>query len=896
MAHFGVQKAKSKALVALATAAAISGAAFNSAPANAANMMQIGTFSIEADGKLPAVEGGWSQNYDYWTYEVSEEETGLHKIQTNNYFGCDARTGTSGSGVLLKNKEAFQNFVTNYQGAADKMIQACEQVTDSHKSGKLGVYEIEFNSEEGRAYQNSIYTTYSGEIFTVKTDLDFDPEAHLEEKSESSHLLVRNTFNQNGKMSFQVTPKKVGHTKLRYVKGDQTLGDFSIYVSDIEDIDSEGNIYYNNPDRYGDDYFAVYAHYIGTEALDLDGIETNLPSGRIYLEIGTRGNEAMSETGTDSPVTVGTKNNPLTLNLGSLNSELRINGGSHVKFTGNINNDITISKNTLVEGDPLVGSLTVESDSTQNSGEKRRIDNEGDLTIKGGTYNNIQIAGGNIDIQGGSFRQEGEAATMSNDSIVRGSSDGSITISGADTKFEHVVTSPEGDNAIWHNDTYALIHTYGSDVTIDGGTFISNGSIISGEDYASATAPRGNYTINGGTFEAKHIAAFSNNWQGKMTINGGDFKTTDRFYVWDTLEDWEDNKLLNQYDSLPEGLGSVGEVVRYKDSEGNEHRNWGTGSMGVTRTLIKPTLTNMEVNGGDFSDGYDEDSDTGVFPAADHDEVELDGDYDNDGRKDVRVLPAETYEIVVEVGEKTYPRDLPEGYEIVSIDGDDVCTAEIIDGAIVISGLSAGECTVKASDKENDIQVFNVHVTDLEDYAEGDPLSIPVGETKTPEDLDGKNPADLDWTVVEGRDYCTVSDSGAITAIKGGGTCKVTARDPETGDTTVWEVQTTEPLEIGVGESKKPTDLPDGAENGEWSSSDTNICTVASDGTITGKKAGTCYVTLTLDGKVYTWKVTITGNPDTADKTRAAIFTVAGAVTAGFAALSVAARRFFGRK
>jgi hypothetical protein len=66
--------------------------------------------------------------------------------------------------------------------------------------------------------------------------------------------------------------------------------------------------------------------------------------------------------------------------------------------------------------------------------------------------------------------------------------------------------------------------------------------------------------------------------------------------------------------------------------------------------------------------------------------------------------------------------------------------------------------------------------------------------------------------------------------------------------------------------------------------------------TIEETEDGTCYVTLTLDGKVYTWKVTITGNPDTADKTRAAIFTVAGAVTAGFAALSVAARRFFGRK
>ena len=359
--HFGVQKAKSKALVALAAAAAISGAAFNSAPANAASTMQIGTFSIEADGKLPAVVGGWSQNYDYWTYEVSEEETGLHKIKPNDYFGCDRRTGTSGSGVLLKNKEAFQNFVTNYNGAADKMIQACEQVTDSHKSGKLGVYEIEFNSEEGHAYQNSIYTTYSGEIFTVKTDLDFDPDAHLEENSESSHLIIRNTFNNNGKMAFQVTPKKVGNTQLRYVKGDQTLGDFSIYVSDIEDIDSEGNIYYNNPDRYGDGYFAAYAHYIGTEALDLGDIETNLPSGRVYLEIGTRGNEAMSETGTDSPVTVGTKNNPLTLNLGSLNDSLTINGGSHVKFTGNINNDITINKNTLVEGDPLVASLTVES-------------------------------------------------------------------------------------------------------------------------------------------------------------------------------------------------------------------------------------------------------------------------------------------------------------------------------------------------------------------------------------------------------------------------------------------------------------------------------------------------------------------------------------------------------
>lgn len=113
----------------------------------------------------------------------------------------------------------------------------------------------------------------------------------------------------------------------------------------------------------------------------------------------------------------------------------------------------------------------------------------------------------------------------------------------------------------------------------------------------------------------------------------------------------------------------------------------------------------------------------------------------------------------------------------------------------------------------------------------------------------------------------------------------------------IWTVTTTSPIEIGVGESKKPEDLPEGADNGEWSSSDTSVCTVASDGTITGVKAGTCKVTLKLeDGTVYTWIVTISENPNTSDSSRVTAFTAAGAAIGGLTAIFATVRRFFGRK
>ena len=98
-----------------------------------------------------------------------------------------------------------------------------------------------------------------------------------------------------------------------------------------------------------------------------------------------------------------------------------------------------------------------------------------------------------------------------------------------------------------------------------------------------------------------------------------------------------------------------------------------------------------------------------------------------------------------------------------------------------------------------------------------------------------------------------------------------------------------------VGDTTKPSDLPEGAEDGEWSSDNTEVCTVSNDGTITALKAGTCHVTLKLeDGTIYTWTIKIVENPDTLDALKST-FTIIGAVTAGFAAIAVTARRFFGR-
>lgn len=81
------------------------------------------------------------------------------------------------------------------------------------------------------------------------------------------------------------------------------------------------------------------------------------------------------------------------------------------------------------------------------------------------------------------------------------------------------------------------------------------------------------------------------------------------------------------------------------------------------------------------------------------------------------------------------------------------------------------------------------------------------------------------------------------------------------------------------------------------------ICTVAEDGTITAKKAGTCHVALRLDdGSEYIWEVNIKAgtddtkaNPDTADNMKAITFSIAGAAIAGFGAMVAVARRFIRR-
>lgn len=107
-------------------------------------------------------------------------------------------------------------------------------------------------------------------------------------------------------------------------------------------------------------------------------------------------------------------------------------------------------------------------------------------------------------------------------------------------------------------------------------------------------------------------------------------------------------------------------------------------------------------------------------------------------------------------------------------------------------------------------------------------------------------------------------------------------------------------IELEKGEEKKPSDIPDYVTG--FFSNNEDVVTVDEDGTIKAVGDGDALIVgHNIDyTKFFIWKVSVgkkTVNPDTLDSSNTALnLSLISVAAAGFAALSVAARRFFGRK
>ena len=892
MAHFGVQKAKSKALTALVAAAAIGGSAFLCSPANAAagDINDFGDFTIEMDGTMPKMLPGSGSDYnavfdmDYNPVDQGFLDNNVYytfKLKDNNYFAC-SREDTS-LNILLKNQAGFKAFTTN-EDYAENMTRICELTTSTHYAGKIGD-DVANVTSGGPAHANYIHAE-EGRGLTLKTDVPYKDYGISVETSDGGGFRVMSQDNDGGKLSLVLGNITPGFARLTVTNSDDSTEfyTFEFRIADTTYQDSQGNVYFYQDEIFRGTDNRVDVRYIGSENLSLANETISVAPGSDFsLGAGERNVLAVSDDPTNpTPIPVN-----IDANLGTLASQLDIEGeGSKVNLTVGLAADVQIKSGN---------ELTITSESSQKTSERVAVVgiDGAKTTFEGGNFDDIRIVSGwdsELTINDGTYGQKTQAGVANTDALIIVNAGSTATINGGN--FTKDVTElPNDTEGIWHNDTFALIHGYGADITINDGTFQSNGSIISSE---KARSENPEIIVNGGSFKAKHAMAISNDWDGVTSIKGGTFDTDDRFYVWDVMNDWACNK-------VPFEDTGLGDVSRACSDDGEElNRRWGTSVQGYTRVLVDPTKENTVVTGGLFTDGFNPEDGSGVEPADGYGQVPAPG---HDGY--VIVLPQTVHDGITVNFPETKQLDLDSEnanqYDVVSIDNSESCFAEMRDGKLYVTAKSkateAGQyCKVTVSDGRTGIEVFNVEVTNNTTFVTGEPIGLPVGETVTPSDFtDGKTIDDYEeWMVLEGEGYCTVSENGEITAVKGGGICAIGAYDEDSNEVRVWIVTTTEPMELEIGESKKPTDLPQGIDptSGEWSSDNTDVCTVAEDGTITAKKAGTCHVSLKIGSNVYTWLVNIKDNPNTLDKKAVISFTTAGALIGALGAVIATIKRF----
>lgn len=542
----------------------------------------------------------------------------------------------------------------------------------------------------------------------------------------------------------------------------------------------------------------------------------------------------------------------------SSNSYIIIRNNSNVIFKGT-SDEVGIVDNQ----DPTNIPFHVEEGSalTFDSGKYDiNIYNQGKVTFNGGTFADLRLNSnkGNVTVNGGRFGTEAtqsDSGTTERTLQLTNDADSTMNIKGGEFGLER------HDYVI--NIEPILIKNYGT-LNISSGSFnfdFTNTSGIGSDDMPYYGDPgalirnSGKTEISGGDFNGKGTLVNQlGSSEASTKITGGTFEVESVFTSLKSIDEESPTTLevtggtfntrktfyLADYkDNLPTSQMS-------SESGGYAYGLWTDGT-NVRAGMATGPSENHPYYIGKVSEngikGGDFSDGAHVEPAPGYSTIDLDTDFDNDGVKDVRVL------------------------------------------------------------KNADALPKNV--------------SVGVGE-QIAQDLG--NPDKGAWRIysIENSDRCSATISNGqivFTGIKptNGQNCKVTV----VSDAKIWKfdvtvatkgfnggvINTTNPIEMEVGDTKKPEDLPEGAEGGEWSSDNTEICTVAEDGTITAKKAGTCHVTLKLDdGSEYIWEVNIKAgtddakaNPDTADNMKAITFSIAGAAIAGFGAMVAVARRFIRR-
>ena len=182
-------------------------------------------------------------------------------------------------------------------------------------------------------------------------------------------------------------------------------------------------------------------------------------------------------------------------------------------------------------------------------------------------------------------------------------------------------------------------------------------------------------------------------------------------------------------------------------------------------------------------------------------------------------------------------------------------------------GGKTATCTVTVTEKTYPVESVTLNKTELS-LVEGDETTLTA--TITPDNASNKN---VEWSTSDSN-VATVTD-GKVTAVKAG-TTTITVKTSDGGKTATCTVTVTEktyPVEsvtlnktevsltVGDETTLTATVKPDNATNKgvEWSTSDSNVATVA-DGKVTAIKAGTATITVrTSDGgKTASCEVTVT--------------------------------------
>ena len=612
-------------------------------------------------------------------------------------------------------------------------------------------------------------------------------------------------------------------------------------------------------------------------------------------------------------------------------NNLFVKNGSNVVFTATSDANGLKTNYKTAPRDPDMTDEQYAAFDFDHAASTIRVESGGSLSIQKGTYEYRLYNEGTMNIG---------AATLYN-SYVDTRSGGETTFTGstfsaADTLYSGIVNTSNSKTTINSGTYTGESHSYNvnlgvsmitNDGTLDikGGTFSFDPrndvlkATVNGKERKYCDEPHGfidNHSsgvvnITGGTFNnyGVFVGTVSSNSQMNIGTTGGNDSditiTTDNMVsTWgytgssvdlDSVINVKSGKIITRdtfyIDDTENVAGNdVGSSAGiYRDSNGDLRGNFCTGPNCSSPFFIGGISAEGEqITGGTFTD------EDGVTPEPGYDKVELDEDSDGDGDGDVKVLPVRNHSIGdIAVGDyQDYT--VPEGSTIISSDLGSYCTATITGTTLRITGVAATpagkSCKVTTSDKSTAIDNFEAYVTD---YIEGEELHLSVGETVTPTDLGGKKPTDFSWGIVAGNDSCEINQNGAITGTATG-VCIVTATDASTREVRYWYVTVTEPLELEIGESKKPT-LPEyyDYDEGDWSSDNTDVCTVSEDGTVTAVKAGTCHISFKNEGYVeFVWDVTVKGNPNTADKNLAINFATAGAVIGGLGALLASIKRF----